>query len=52
MEPKLCTVLAVQLAEKLKMNVDHATFLEPAKDYKNVMAVVFELYKKLDTDEE
>ncbi|KAJ1360903.1 hypothetical protein KIN20_020010, partial [Parelaphostrongylus tenuis] len=51
MEPKLCIVLAVQLAEKLNMHVDHATFLEPAKDHKNVMAVVFELYKKHDTDE-
>ncbi|KAJ1365433.1 hypothetical protein KIN20_025727 [Parelaphostrongylus tenuis] len=52
MERQLCTVLAVQLGEKLRMHVDHATSLKTAEDYKNVMAVVFALYQKLDTGEE
>ncbi|KAJ1354716.1 hypothetical protein KIN20_011722 [Parelaphostrongylus tenuis] len=51
-EPKLCPVLAVQLAEKLKMHVDPKIFLNPTQDYRDVMVVVFELYKKLVTDEE
>ncbi|KAJ1365331.1 hypothetical protein KIN20_025600 [Parelaphostrongylus tenuis] len=52
MEQKSCRVLAVRLAEKVQMRFDPATFLTPAQGYTDVKAIVFKLYKKLDTEEE
>ncbi|KAK6018156.1 hypothetical protein OSTOST_16272 [Ostertagia ostertagi] len=43
-----CPQLAVQLASKLKIHVDPTTFAGTKPDFKHVMEVVFELYKKLE----
>ncbi|WKX92695.1 hypothetical protein Q1695_010603 [Nippostrongylus brasiliensis] len=46
-----CPELAIRLASKLKVHIDPKLFAGTKPDFKHVMEVVFELYKKLDLGE-
>ncbi|VDL79745.1 unnamed protein product [Nippostrongylus brasiliensis] len=46
-----CPELAIKLASKLKVHIDPKLFAGTKPDFKHVMEVVFELYKKLDLGE-
>ncbi|CAJ0600527.1 unnamed protein product [Cylicocyclus nassatus] len=46
----VCPHLAVDLAAKLKIQLDQNIFTESKPDFRQVMAAVFELYKKLEVE--
>ncbi|KAK6740531.1 hypothetical protein RB195_008783 [Necator americanus] len=47
-----CPQLAVELGAKLNVQIDPELFIGPKPDYRRVMAIVFNLYKRLELTEQ